>query len=379
MKSKLLLLISLLQLAFLANATISVTALKTEGMINPLGIDALKPRFSWKTEATSEQNVLQKAWQIMVASSAEKLAGNEADVWNSGKVSSAAQLWIPFAGKELKSNEAFFWKVKVWTNKGESEWSQIASWSMGLLEETDWKSAQWIGLDKAMPWDDETYYSRLSARYVRKDFTAKKELKRATVHICGLGLYELFFNGKRVGEQVLAPAQTGFNKTVLYNTYDVTSLIQKGQNAVGIALGTGRFYNMRQTYKPWKVPTYGYPKARMVLIVEYADGTKETIATKDNWKLTADGPIRSNNEYNGEEYDARKELTGWNKAGFDDSKWERNAQRVRFPEGQLRAQMMPGMKVLEKITPVSIKSLGNKFILDLGQNIAGWLRIKVRG
>ena len=359
-------------------ATISVTALKTEGMTNPLGIDALKPRFSWKIEATSEQNVLQKAYQIMVASSAEKLAKDEADMWNSGKVSTATQLWIPFSGKDLKSNEAFFWKVKVWTNKGESEWSKTASWSMGLLEETDWKSAQWIGLDKAMPWDDETYNSRLSARYVRKEFSAKKEIRRATVHICGLGLYELFFNGKRVGEQVLAPAQTGFDKTVLYNTYDVTSLLQKVQNAVGIALGNGLFYNMRQTYKPWKVPTYGYPKARMSLIIEYTDGTKETVGTKDNWKLTADGPIRSNNEYNGEEYDSRKELTGWNKVGFDDSKWG-NAQRVRFPEGQLRAQMMPGMKVLEKITPVSIKPLGNKYILDLGQNIAGWLRIKVRG
>ena len=183
MKSKLLLLIVLLQLVFLANATISVTALKTEGMTNPLGIDAIKPRFSWKTEATSEQNVLQKAYQILVASTAEKLTKNEADVWNSGKVSSASQLWIPFAGKDLKSNEAFFWKVKAWTNKGESEWSKTASWSMGLLEETDWKSAQWIGLDKAMPWDDESYNSRLSARYVRKEFPAKKEIHRATVHI----------------------------------------------------------------------------------------------------------------------------------------------------------------------------------------------------
>ena len=405
MKSKLLLLIVLLQLVFLANATISVTALKTEGMTNPLGIDAIKPRFSWKTEATSEQNVLQKAYQILVASTAEKLTKNEADVWNSGKVSSASQLWIPFAGKDLKSNEAFFWKVKAWTNKGESEWSKTASWSMGLLEETDWKSAQWIGLDKAMPWDDESYNSRLSARYVRKEFPAKKEIHRATVHICGLGLYELFLNGKRVGDQVLAPSQTGFDRTILYNTYDVTSFLQKGQNAVGIALGNGLFYNMRQNYKPWKVPTYGYPKVRMNLILEYSDGTIDIIITKDNWKLTSDGPIRSNNEYNGEEYDARKELTGyyavshdnhnvkyddhnsvvdhillrkWNTVGFDDSKWG-NAQRVRFPGGQLRAQMMPGMKVLEKITPVSIKPLGNKFILDVGQNIAGWLRIKVRG
>ena len=378
MKSKLLLLISLLQLAIWVNATISVTALKTEGMANPQGIDAEKPRFSWKMEASTEQNVMQSAYQIVVASSELKLTQNEGDVWSSGKVSSVAQLWIPFAGTPLKSNGKYFWKVKVWTNKGESEWSKPASWSMGLFEENDWKSSQWIGLDKAMPWDVEDYNSRLSVRYVRKEFPAKKEIKRATVHICGLGLYELFINGKRVGEQVLAPAQTGFDKTVLYNTYDVTTLLQKGKNAVGIALGNGLFYNMRQTYKPWKVPTYGYPKVRMNLILEYSDGTTDNIITKDNWKLTSDGPIRSNNEYNGEEYDARKELTEWANTGFDDSKWQ-GAQRVRFPEGQLRAQMMPGMRVVDKLTPISVKALGNKFILDMGQNIAGWLRIKVRG
>ena len=361
-----------------ANATISVTALKTEGMTNPQGIDAEKPRFSWKTEATSEQNVLQTAYQIVVASTELKLTQNEGDVWNSGKVTSAAQLWIPFAGMSLKSNGNYFWKVKVWSNKGESEWSKPALWSMGLLEENDWKSAQWIGLDKVMPWDVEDYNSRLSARYVRKEFAAKKEIKRATAHICGLGLYELFINGKHVGEQVLAPAQTGFDKTVLYNTYDVTALLKKGKNAVGIALGNGLFYNMRQNYKPWKVPTYGFPKVRMNLILEYSDGTIDNIISKDNWKLTSDGPIRSNNEYNGEEYDARKELSGWASTGFDDSKWQ-DAQRVRFPEGTLHAQMMPGMRVVDKLTPVSVKALGNKFILDVGQNIAGWLHIKVRG
>ncbi|MBP1675840.1 MAG: nanB [Bacteroidetes bacterium] len=360
------------------NAAISVVDLKTEGMKNPLGIDVTTPRFSWKTEIPAANNVKQKAYQILVASSAEKLSRNEADIWNSGKVGSDSQLWIPFAGQALKSNQQYFWKVKVWTNKGESSWSETALWSMSLLEEVEWKSAQWIGLDKAMPWDDETYYSRLSVRYVRKEFPVKKAVKRATVHISGLGVYELFLNGKRVGDQVLAPAPTDFHKSVLYNTYDVSQLLQAGANAVGIALGTGRYYNMRQTYKPWKVPTFGYPKARMILIVEYTDGTTETVSTRDNWKLNADGPIRSNNEYNGEDYDARKELTGWTIAGYDDSKWD-NAQRVRFPEGRVRPQMMPGMKVVAQLAPVSIKPLGNKFILDMGQNMAGWLRIKVKG
>lgn len=377
MKSKIRLTIIFSFLVYSLNATISVTALKTEGMKNPLGIDIEKPRFSWKTIASTEQNVKQKAYQILIASSVERLNNNDADCWNSGKVSSNNQLFIPYGGVQLKSNQHFFWKVKVWTNKGESTWSDAAIWSMGILNETEWK-AQWIGLDKAMPWDDESYNSRLSVRYLRKEFTTKNEIKRATVYISGLGVYELFLNGQRIGNQILAQAPTDFNKTVLYNTYNVTQLVNKGLNVVGIALGTGRYYTMRQTYKPWKVPNYGYPKARMMLMVEYSDGTSETIATKDNWKLNVDGPVRSNNEYNGEEYDARKELTGWTEAGYNDSSWQ-NAQRVRFPEGRVRAQIMPGMRIVDKLKVLSIKRLGNKYILDIGQNIAGWMRIKVHG
>jgi len=155
-------------------ATISVTALKTEGMTNPLGIDVEKPRFGWKLEATTEQNVLQKAYQILVSTSAENLANDNGDIWNSGKVSTESSIWIPFMGKALESNSAYFWKVKVWTNKGETEWSNVANWSMGLLSENDWK-AQWIGLDKAMPWDNENFNSRLSARYMRKEFSTRPQ------------------------------------------------------------------------------------------------------------------------------------------------------------------------------------------------------------
>ncbi|MDR3651838.1 MAG: family 78 glycoside hydrolase catalytic domain [Paludibacter sp.] len=378
MKSKhLLLIFYLLQLTLFANATITVTALKTEGITNPQGIDATQPRLSWKTEATSEQNVMQNAYQIIVASSSLKLGKNEGDVWNSGKVSSDAQLWIPFTGKALHTNAAYFWKVKVWTNKGESGWSTIGTWSMGLLNENDWK-AQWIGLDKAMPWDSETTWSRLSARYLRKEFKATKSIKRATVHISGLGLYELYINGKQIGDQVLAPSPTDYRKTVFYNTYDVTSLIQQGNNVVGVTLGNGRFYTMRQHYKPYKINTFGYPKLRFNLTIDYTDGSSETVGSNTSWKLNPDGPIRSNNEYDGEKYDARKELKNWNQTGYDDSKWM-EAERVGMPDGTLRSQPMAGMKIVDRITPVSITPLGSKFILDLGQNMAGWLRIHVRG
>ena len=151
-------------------------------------------------------------------------------------------------------------------------------WTMGLLSENRWKGV-WIGMDKAFEWDSETQWSRLSARYLRKEFMVGKPVKQATIHIAGLGLYELFINGQRVGEQVLAPVPTDYRKTILYNSFDVTSLLTQNKNAIGVTLGNGRFYTMRQNYKPYKIANFGYPKMRLNLIVEYEDGSSETIAS----------------------------------------------------------------------------------------------------
>ena len=304
------------------------------------------------------------------------LAQGKGDIWDSGKIESDASQWIAYQGKPLKRNARYYWKVKVYTNRGEADWSAPAFWSMGLLNEADWQG-QWIGLDRAASGDSETQWSRLAARYLRKEFALSREVKRATVHIAGMGLYELFINGQRIGDQVLAPAPTDYRKTILYNTYDVTPQLRK-ENAIGVTLGNGRFYTMRQNYKPYKIPTFGYPKLRLNLIVEYMDGSKETIATNTSWKLTTEGAIRSNNEYDGEEYDARKELGNWTQSGYDDKSWIA-AQRVSIPSGTLRAQIMPGMKVMDTLKPVSIQKLGDKYILDFGQNMAGWVRFRIKG
>lgn len=356
-------------------ASIKVTHLKTEQMSNPLGIDTNTPRLSWIINS-EKKNVKQVAYQILVASSEKLLSENKGDIWDSGKVESSESVWVRYSGRELKSNEFCFWKVRVYTNKGNSDWSAPALWSVGLLGETHWRG-QWIGMDKSYPWDSETQWSRLSARYLRKEFEIKKELRRATLHIAGLGLYELYINGKKVGDQVLAPGATDYRKTIIYNSFDVTSMLNS-KNAIGVTLGNGRYYTMRQNYKPYKILTFGYPKMRLNLILEYSDGTKETVVSDKNWKLTADGPIRSNNEYDGEEYDARKELGLWSTYGYDDSAWE-NAQRVSIPQGTLRGAMAPNMKVLRKLVPVSINKVGDKYILDMGQNMVGWVRIKVKG
>lgn len=365
----------LLPLTGMVHANVNVTHLRTEQLKNPLGIDTHQPHLGWRIES-NEQNVIQTAYHILVASTPELLEQGKGDMWDSGKIETDASQWVSYQGKTLKSNAHYYWKVKVYSNKGEANWSSPASWSMGLFNEADWQG-QWIGLDRAAPGDSETQWSRLAARYLRKEFSCKKEIKRATIHIAGMGLYELFINGKRIGDQVLAPSPTDYRKTVLYNTYDVTSQLNK-ENAIGVTLGNGRFYTMRQNYKPYKITTFGYPKLRLNLIIEYADGSKETIVSNTSWKLTTEGPIRSNNEYDGEEYDARKELGNWSQTGYNDQNWMA-AQRVSIPSGTLRAQMMPGMKVTQTLKPIAITKLKGKYILDIGQNMAGWVRFRIKG
>lgn len=368
-------LVAALLLSVGLQAGVKTTRLLTDGQATPLSIESERPRLSWVIES-DEQAVMQSGYHILVASSPEKLAAGEGDLWDSGRVNSDQSLYVPYGGKELKSNQRCFWKVKVYTTRGESEWSQPASWGMGILGESHW-SGRWIGWDAPFPWDKEVTHSRLSARYLRTEFQAKADIKRATVHISGLGLYELFINGQQVGDQVMAPAPTDYRRTVLYNSFDVTSLLTQ-DNAIGIVLGNGRFYTMRQNYKPYKIVQFGYPKVRMNLIIEYADGTKQTVSTNEkDWKLTAEGPIRSNNEYDGEEYDARKELGAWTTAGYDDSKWH-TAQRVSLPYGTLHGAQSPNMKIMGEVKAVSIKQHGDRYIVDFGQNMAGWVRMKVR-
>ncbi|MGZ3940146.1 MAG: family 78 glycoside hydrolase catalytic domain, partial [Flavisolibacter sp.] len=356
---------------------ISVGNLKCEMLTDPRGIDVTKPRFSWQI-STDQRGVKQMAYQIIVASSVDKLANNEGDVWNSGKINSDRSILVQYNGSALKSRQQCFWKVKLWTNKGEENWTQPAFFTMGLLNASDWK-ARWIGLDKAFPWDSVSKFARLSARYFRKEIAASKKVRRATIYVSGLGLYELYVNGQKIGDQVLAPVPTDYSKTIMYDCFDVTQNLKQGRNAIAAILGNGRFFTMRQNYKPQKWHNFGFPKMLLQLEVEYQDGAIEIIGSDATWRVTADGPIRTNNEYDGEEYDARKELNGWDLAGFNDSKWL-NVQLVKAPGGVLKAQMNENMKVMETIRPFSIRRLSNgKYILDMGQNMAGWLKMQVQG
>lgn len=344
---------------------VSVVNLRVENLKKPIGIDTAEPRFSWQI-TSDKQDVRQTAYQIIVSD-------DKGEVWNTGKVESDQQLWIQYAGKQLQSNTACTWRVKVWTTVGESEWSSDECFSVGLLHEGKW-SGYWIGLERLLPGEERGMHTRMAARYLRKEFSLKdKAIKRATAYVAGIGLHEFYVNGQRMGDRVLTPVPSDYRKTIYYNTYDVTGAMTK-KTCLGIALGNGRYFPMQQ-HKAYKIHTFGYPKCRINVIVEYADGTTQRLQTDDKgWKVTTNGPIRANNEYDGEEYDARMEMKGWSEVGYDDSKWL-NVERTDIPQAYLRAQMTPGMKVLQQIQPASI----NGSIVDIGQNIAGWLKVRVRG
>ena len=347
---------------------VSVVNLRVENLDKPLGIDTAEPRFSWKI-TSNKPNVRQTAYHIIVSD-------DKGEIWNTGKVESDQQLWIHYTGKQLQSNTACTWKVKVWTTQGESDWSSDECFSIGLLHEGKW-SGYWIGLEQLMPGEERGMHTRMAARYLRKEFSLKdKAIKRATAYVAGIGLHEFYVNGQRIGDGVLQPVPSDYRKTIYYNTYDITSYIlhHTSDICLGIVLGNGRYFPMQQ-HKAYKIHTFGYPKCRINVIIEYADGTTQRLQTDDKgWKVTADGPIRANNEYDGEEYNARMEMKDWAKVGFDDSKWLK-AERTDIPQAYLRAQMTPGMKVLQRIQPASIKGT----IVDIGQNIAGWLKVRIRG
>jgi len=382
---------------------IAPVGLRCEYLVSPLGIDVEKPRLSWtiadlrlaiaasgtaQSATGNQQSAMprgleQTAYQILVASGEELLAKDKGDLWDSGKVVGDQCNQIEYAGKPLESRMRCYWKVRVWagglwgsgfTVQG-SAWSKPGFWTMGLLDPEAWK-AKWIGLDLKDAIDDlkEAGRRRLPARYLRREFVAEKKIRRATAYVCGLGFFDLHINGKKIGNHEMDPILTEYNKRASYVTFDVTQDVKKGRNAVGVILGNGRFFAQRTRYKD-----YGAPRLIAQIEIENEDGTREQWLSDSQWRATADGPIVANNEYDGEEYDARKEMPGWNQAGFDDSKW-REAGLLDSPKGKLVAQVMEPNRVVDVLKPVSLmEPKPGTWIVDFGQAFYGQVRIKVSG
>ena len=251
-----------------------------------------------------------------------------------------------------------------------------SGWNALTFDDTAWVNAKLLGEYGTLTWgiiqsDDRP----LPARYLRHEFAVAKPVRRATAYVCGLGLFELYLNGQKVSNDVLSPAISEYDKRAFYLTYDVTDQLQRGDNAVGVILGNGRYYAPRLRV-PADCRTFGYPKLRLQLNVEYTDGTTAQVVSDENWKLTTAGPIRANNEFDGEEYDARMEMPGWSQTKFDDSQWQ-PVQWVKPGAPVLSAQIGEPIRVLETIRPVAITNpKPGVYIFDLGQNIAGWCRLE---
>jgi alpha-L-rhamnosidase len=242
-------------------------------------------------------------------------------------------------------------------------------------DRNEWTPAKVLGPFGIAPWNQLTPGTRrLEARYLRREFPVEKKVVRATTYVCGLGFFDLYLNGKKVSDHMMDPALSDYGKAVYYVTFDVTPYLKKGRNAMGVVLGSGRFFAPRLG-----AVNYGYPRLLLQTEIAYADGTTERIVSDERWKLTTQGPIRANHEYDGEEYDARMEMPGWDRFGFDDTKWP-NAQPVKAPGGIIQAQMMEPMRVTQIIQPVAITNpKPGTFVVDMGQNFYGTVRLKARG
>ncbi len=378
--------------------TLPPSGLKCEYLLNPIGLDEPRPRLSWLLNARPDQHGLkQMAYQVLVADSMEKLRADQPNVWNSGRVATSQSQHIAYSGPALKSGRRYCWKVRIWTSPGQpSPYSDPAFWEMGLLEPGDWQ-ARWISSGLTLPDGNP-----VPCPLLRRTFDLAGPVRRARVYVAALGHYELFFNGRRVGMDYLTPGWTDYSKRVQYQTYDVTELLQPNSNALGVQLARGWFAS-RLGWSDQGHPSYGAAPALLLqLSVQLQDGSTVTLVSDRRFKA-ATGPLLEAQHYDGETYDARLEKTGWEKADFDDRAWADCVEGLHnIPKTPPQAALLPlpwakaadgkkntphlavGASPGPRIRRIStLPSVGYSqpkpgvHIYDLGQNLVGWLRLKI--
>jgi len=363
--------LTLVFLCFLGSAfsqSLSLKDMTCEHKKNPLGIDVLKPRFSWKIIGTGN-NILQTAYSLRI--STDKKFPSDKIVWQSGKIESGESILQEYKGIDLKSGQRYFWQVKVWDNKGrESKWSEVAFFEMGLLSDSEWK-AKWIEME-----GDTQRYS--PAPHFRKEFSVGKSIKIARIYVTSHGFYELHLNGNKVGDQVLTPGWTSYGKRLQYQVYDVTSMLVNGNNAIGAVLGDGWYRGTLAWGNNWAI--YGKSLGLLMqLKITFSDGTESLIVSDESWKASNDGAIRMDDIYNGETYDATKKMSGWDMAGYKDNSWT-TVHIGAYNNKNLIASEGSPVRKIEEIKPVKVfRTPKGDLIVDMGQNMVGWLRLKVKG
>ena len=349
-------------------AQVQLHNLRTENLENPLGLDVRSPRFSWQL-VSDKRNVMQTAYEVRLAADVKELSSGKS-LWSTGKINSDQSIWVDYKGPALESGRRYYWQVKVWDNQGKaSTWSTPAFFQMGLLRATDWK-AQWI-----VPGFTED--SLRPSPLFRKSFDTNKKIKSAFAYITAHGLYEAKINGKRVGNDFLTPGWTSYNKRLQYQVYDVTDFVKTGNNVIGVTLGNGWY----RGYLAWggKRDHYGSDIALLFQIdITYDDGTTGSIISDPSWKSNT-GAIRYSEIYHGETIDARQEKNGWLKTGYDDSQWH-TVKTANFSKEVLVATYNEPVRKHETLKPVKIfKTPKGEQVIDFGQNVVGWVVLKVNG
>lgn len=349
------------------------TRLRCEYRHNPLGIDVVQPRLSWALESAGRGQV-QSAYQILVADSPERLAAGLGNLWDSGVVASSQSVHVAYAGRPLTSGQRCWWQVRVWDQEGmASDYSEPAWWQMGLLEAADWQ-AFWIGLDTGPAGE----LGMTPCPYLRRAFRLDRPVRRATLYAAAKGLYLLYLNGRRAGDAALAPEWTEYQKRIVYDTYDVTGLLQVGENVLGAILGDGWFAG----YVGWKGGRNHYGRQPWLLAqleIEHTDGSRTIWVTDGSWR-GASGPILYSDLLMGESYDARLEMPGWDQPGFDDSAWRAVQVEARDPRVQLAAQSAEPVRITGQVRPQGLSQpQPGVYVFDLGQNLAGRVELHVQG
>jgi len=352
--------------------TLTVEGLRCEYLSNPLGIDVEKPRLSWTLPAGLGGGQ-QSAYQVLVAGSPARLRRNQGDLWDSGKVISAQTAFVAYAGRPLGSGVEAWWKVRVWDQDGHvTPWSAPAHWSMGVLRDSEWHG-RWIGLARPAGVKEGT---PLPFPWLRKTFTLPRKPQRGTAYVNALGYYELYVNGKKVDDYVLAPAVVDYSKRNWYLTHEITDYLVEGSNTVALWLGRGWYVRGH----PGVV--YDGPLVRAQFDITLPDGKVVALGTDGTWKAKASpitplGRGTAFGDYGGEHYDARLEDPNWNGVKLDDSAWE-SAATFDPSKVVTSAQMVEPNRILETLRPVKIdKTPDGGWLIDMGKNYTGWLELRL--
>ena len=366
-----------------------VSQIKCIGLENPAGAGPV-PDFSWIL-TTSQRGQIQTAYQILVGSDSELVKTNPNTIWDSGKTLSEESSWIQYRGSVLASAVEYFWRVRVWDGDDKpSQWSKTGKFVTGLFEKKDWNNARWIGFEEI---PDSLLLvpgvhgngdnlglvakKRTTVPYFRKEFKVEKKIARAYAFVSGLGQYELYINGNKIGDRFLSPGWSDYRKSCFYNTYEVTEDLKQGLNSIGAIVGNG-FYNINRERYRKLVIAYGAPKMILKLEIQYNDGSKDVVVSDESWR-TSPSPVTFTSIYGGEDYNANLEQNGWDMPGFKDDSWK-NVLLVKEPAGILRPETDYPVKVSEILDYKKIYSgKDSVFIYDFWQNASGIIKVKIKG